>query len=321
MTLIILKIRRYISVLYHNIHLYNPFGIRGVLKLIEFKYSKIAYPHKYRLYDDKIKEIINSYLYRKYSHLIDRENIYPLCDDTINKTIWVFWWQGKNKMPIIVQKCYESVIKYSNGANVVLITKDNYFQYLDIPDIMIYKLNKGIICHAHFSDVYRVCLLEKYGGLWLDATIFVTSPIEQEIFNKDFYTMKKNPSDGMFFNTKYSSFCFACKPHNILFRNLKTLLLAYIENDKYFVDYFTLDYFIRMVCDEIPECKNMMDRLEYNNPNQLSIQLNFDKKFDKKEYEKWLGTTSFHKLTYKGKHNKEINGDKTFYGFILNLDI
>lgn len=37
-----------------------------------------------------------------------------------------------------------------------------------------------------------------------------------------------------------------------------------------------------MVCDEIPECKDMMDKLAYNNPNQLSIQLNFDKKFDKK---------------------------------------
>ena len=73
-----------------------------------------------------------------------------------------------------------------------------------------------------------------------------------------------------------------------------------------------------MVCDEIPECKDMMDKLAYNNPNQLSIQLNFDKKFDEKEYNKWLQNTSFHKLTYKGKYHQEIDGMKTFYGFILN---
>ena len=313
-------IRRYIGIFYHNIHLIVSFGLKGVLYLIKQKYLKVISNNK-SFYDLKIQEYIGTYLYNKYSNLIDKINIYPICNNFINKTIWVFWWQGEEKMPIIVKKCYKSIIKYSNGANVILITKDNYSQYLDIPNIMLYKLNKGIICHAHFSDIYRVCLLEKYGGLWLDATILVTSPIEQEIFNKTLYSMKKDPSDGLRFNSTYSSFCFACKPHNILFRNLKTLLLAYIEKDKYFVDYFTLDYFIRMVCDEIPECKNMMDRLEYNNPNQLSIQLNFDKNFDKKEYEKWLETTSFHKLTYKGKHNKEINGVKTFYGFILNLDI
>lgn len=310
-------IRRYIGIFYHNIHLINPFGIIGVLYLIKQKYLKVI-SNNNCAYDLKIKEYIGTYLYNKYSNLIDRANVYPICDNAVNKTIWIFWWQGKDKMPKIVQKCYESVIKYSNGANVILITKDNYSKYLDVPDIMLYKLNKRIICHAHFSDIYRVCLLEKYGGLWLDATILVTSPIDQGIFNKTFYSMKKDPSDGLRYNSRYSSFCFACKPHNILFRNLKTLLLAYIETDKYFVDYFTLDYFIRMVCDEIPECKDMMNRLEYNNPNQLSIQLNFDKKFVQEEYKKWIMDTSFHKLTYKGKHFETIEGVLTYYGYIIN---
>lgn len=313
---IFFNIRRYIGVFYHNIHLINPFGLKGILYLIRLKYLKIVSIDSWG-YDLKIKEFIGSYLYNKYSHLIDKKNIYPISDNTINKTIWVFWWQGKDNMPLIVQKCYNSIIKYSNGANVILITKYNYKKYIEIPEIMIYKLNKGIICHAHFSDIYRVCLLEKYGGLWLDATIFVTSPIDNSIFDQTFFSMKKDPSDGMSFNSRYSSFCFGCKPHNILFRNLKTLFLSYIENDKYFVDYFTFDYFIRMVCDEIPECKKMVDSLVYNHPNQLSIQLNFDNLFDKKKYDSWLMDTSFHKLTYKGKHYETINGKQTYYGYIL----
>lgn len=312
-------LRRYIGIFYHNIHLINPFGITGVLHLIKLKYLKVI-SNDNGIYDSKINEYIGTYLHNKYSQLIDKKNIYPICENTINKIIWVFWWQGKDNMPIIVQKCYESILRYANGAKVILITKDNYAQYLELPTIMTYKLNKGIICHAHFSDIYRVCLLEKYGGLWLDATIFVTSPIDQNIFNQTLFSMKKDPSDGMFFNSRYSSFCFACKPHNILFRNLKALLLSYIERDKYFVDYFTLDFFIRMVCDEIPECKDMMDKLAYNNPNQLSIQLNFDKKFDKKEYDKWTTNTSFHKLTYKGNHLQVINGELTYYGYIVNYE-
>ena len=39
---IFFNIRRYIGVFYHNIHLINPFGLKGILYLIRLKYLKIV---------------------------------------------------------------------------------------------------------------------------------------------------------------------------------------------------------------------------------------------------------------------------------------
>lgn len=43
---------------------------------------------------------------------------------------------------------------------------------------------------AHFSDIVRENLLYKYGGIWMDATIYMTSPFPDTIYNYDYYTIK-----------------------------------------------------------------------------------------------------------------------------------
>ena len=65
--------------------------------------------------------------------------------------------------------------KNAGDHRVIILTEDNYKQYVNIPEWLEEKKNKGVISRTHFSDVLRLTLLSHYGGLWLDSTFFVRS--------------------------------------------------------------------------------------------------------------------------------------------------
>ena len=41
------------------------------------------------------------------------------------------------------------------------------------------KWEKGIITHTHMTDLLRLELLIKYGGMWIDATVLCTAKEEE----------------------------------------------------------------------------------------------------------------------------------------------
>ena len=53
---------------------------------------------------------------------------------------------------------------------IVLITQDNLFNYVQFPDYILKKWEAGVITNTHFSDLLRLELLIKYGGTWSDET-------------------------------------------------------------------------------------------------------------------------------------------------------
>lgn len=47
-------------------------------------------------------------------------------------------------------------------------------------------MEKGIITNTHFSDLLRIELLINHGGLWLDATTYLTGTLPNYISENDF---------------------------------------------------------------------------------------------------------------------------------------
>ena len=53
------------------------------------------------------------------------------------------------------------------------------------------KKDKGIITRTNYSDLLRLSLLAKHGGMWMDSTFFVTEPILDEYFKVAFMVNKR----------------------------------------------------------------------------------------------------------------------------------
>ena len=87
--------------------------------------------------------------------------------------IWVFWWQGMESMPPLIKACINNLKKKSGNRKVILLTKDNYSNYVNIPVNILNKVKKGQLTYTFFSDILRFNLLSKHGGIWIDATLYI----------------------------------------------------------------------------------------------------------------------------------------------------
>jgi hypothetical protein len=93
------------------------------------------------------------------------------------KTVWVLWLQGWDKAPWLIQKVRESWEKLNPGWNVELVDENNLKKYVDIP--YIHKVKSP----SAKSDVIRLSLLEKHGGVWADATMLCIHPLDNWIYD------------------------------------------------------------------------------------------------------------------------------------------
>ena len=105
--------------------------------------------------------------------------------------IWICWWQGLNQAPDLVKVCVNSIKRNAGNHRVIVLTEDNYKQYVDIPAWVEEKKNKGIITRTNYSDLLRLSLLAKHGGMWIDSTFFCTQPVLDDYFHYPLWSIKR----------------------------------------------------------------------------------------------------------------------------------
>jgi len=100
-------------------------------------------------------------------------------DYTKKPYMWLYWDNKTDKNnPAIIDLCYDTVVKHcSNSFEIVRLNKDNIESY--IPELEHYKIYMKDLIIAHKVDIYRIMLLYKYGGIYLDSDIIVLKdPVE-----------------------------------------------------------------------------------------------------------------------------------------------
>lgn len=111
------------------------------------------------------------------------------------KLIWQYWGQGfdSSDMPGLVKVCLKSMEKHTSGYVLLRMSDENLSEYIQIPNWLENK--KKVMSKAHFSDLLRCILLSLYGGLWFDASVFLTGDIPSYIFKSDFFMYRRDNSE------------------------------------------------------------------------------------------------------------------------------
>lgn len=91
----------------------------------------------------------------------------------IPKIIWSYWVE--ENPPEIVQKCINSWKRHNPDYDIRLLNKNTVSQW--IPEIKLNEL-KHNDKPARESDFIRLCVLPKYGGFWVDASIVMNESLE-----------------------------------------------------------------------------------------------------------------------------------------------
>lgn len=255
-------------------------------------------------------------LKRKYRKILINDK--PIINDEkiIEKSnkIWICWFQGIENAPELVKACYNSVLKNYKDKEIIVLTEENYKKYVDMPEHIIKKWEKGYITFAHFSDILRIELLSKYGGLWLDSTIFTTKRSEL-VFNEniELFVFKQVDLDRKNSLSVVASnwLIYANKNNNII--NLtKKLLYYYWKDYNYAINYNIFHIFFKLATEVYKdEWKNVPT---FNNisPHILQFELNDD--FQEIRFNEIKKMSDFHKLNWRIKSENK----NSFYNYIVD---
>ena len=256
-------------------------------------------------------------LYRKYRKAWDAfDKNYVEKEHKESNKLWIFWWQKMDNAPYIVQKCYQSVRQYFDDKDIILITQDNYKQFTEFPQYIIDKLLDGKITLTHFSDLLRLELLTKHGGLWLDATILCTSnDIPQSILNSELFVFRPQKPGSNGKATTLSSWLMYAKTNNRILTATRDMLYLFWEKNNSLTDYYLIHEFFSIACLRYHEEAEKI--YPYDNSIPHLLQLHFFQPFNKQWWEDWKKLTPFHKLSYKFS-KEDFDKKGTFYDIIFN---
>lgn len=243
------------------------------------------------------------------------ENFEHSLKHEFSNKVWICWFQGMEQAPALVQKCYQSVKEHLKDREIILITSDNILEYVQFPDYIIKKWKKGLITHVHMTDLLRLELLTRYGGLWLDATVLCTSDnIPYYYYDSDlfFYQCLKPGRDGHSHIT--SSWLIEARTNNKVLMAVKHLCYKYWETHNSLIDYFLLHDFIAIVLEYYPEDWKAIVPRDNATPHVLLLRL-FEQ-YDEQMYSLIIEQSPFHKLSYKFTEGQMIM-EGTYYKKIM----
>lgn len=240
-----------------------------------------------------------------------------------NEKIWVFWWDGEKEAPEIVKACIKSIRRNTNGHEVILLDKDNYSNYIKMPEYILEIKDRGKMLLANFSDILRLSLLATYGGVWIDATVFISQPIPERVFTDIFYTAKKVNFDLLFYSkSRWCSYFLAGGRKFPFFAFARDCLLQYWKANSVLIDYLLFDYVIGIAYDNFAEIREVFDSVEDNNNARGLLMEKINEEYSEKLFRDLSEKETFlSKLSWRYGNPRVLttDGKKSNYGYLLEL--
>ena len=303
------KIKRYIKILRH-------YGFKLTITYYLGQQSEEKY-FNFR------KKMILNFVYNL-REKADINNIIDM-DDMVErdfpKIVWTMWQQGEAQMPETVKATVKTIKEFAerSGCEFHLLTDKNLKRFVNIPKDITEKYNKKELSAAHYSDIVRFSLLYQYGGIWMDATLFVSPYATLEMFEGDFFSLNHPPThpeqiERTIGDFKWSGFLLAGKKEKTYFKHIYELYIYFVRKYSFFISYLMMDYFILSEYELNEEFKVSVDDLPILAPAERVwfLREHADKFFDEKEWEEVLKMTPILKTTYK-INEKEIVPNSYLY--------
>ena len=272
-------------------------------------------------------KIVLNYIEKQYGNFISQ---YTLCSlppkmQLENLPIWVCWLQGEENAPKLVKKCISSIRQHANGHEVIILTENNIKEYIDIPEYIIENAQRGILSRTNFSDIVRFALLASYGGMWIDATFFLTQNLPESYFSYPIFSAAKQPEPKDRRNVCISryrwttSFIGASEANNKLFCFLRDFLYEYEKREGVFIDYLLIDYLIYVAYKNFEEVNSAINAIPDNNLDFGWLFHVMNKPFDEEKAKTMFeGKTFAYKLSWKMNWKTSIQGKETFFGNFIS---
>ncbi|WP_273654150.1 capsular polysaccharide synthesis protein [Cellulomonas fimi] len=219
--------------------------------------------------------------------------------------VWWYWADGVDQAPALVRRCLESVQAHRGEHPVVVLDRSTWSSYVDLPEHVLAR--RGAMTETHFSDILRTALLASRGGVWLDATVLLTAPLEETsrlAGPSGFYAFTR-PCDPFVM----SSWCMAAAPGNALVAVLRDLLSAYWRRHDELGHYFLLHFLAEVAMTMHRPSRRIWEGTpvrSFEPPHELQHALG--EPFDPARLDRILRGSGVHKLNWRVEEQLRADG-------------
>jgi hypothetical protein len=137
------------------------------------------------------------------------------------RVIWIFWDTGYDAAPELVRVCIDSWIIRNPTWKVVVLDRPALANYVGLAELIDGR-RRDITIQKH-SVLIRVALLQQYGGVWVDATVFCSKPLDTWLgayLETGFFVFRDPGADRLL-----STWFMAARRGNLLIETYHRLLL------------------------------------------------------------------------------------------------
>ena len=286
---------------------YNEFILRITGKVFGInsnKWKELS-AKKYRYIDsllrNEMSDLIRDFSTTSIKNKPERETIKDDCP------IWIFWNSGEEHAPLIIKYCIQSIKKHAKSHPIILLDDSNFSDYVNIDERILSLYRKGIISVVHFSDILRFKLLQEYGGIWCDASIFASKEIDKNNLSRfDFFSIKHGIGENyLACRGLWTSFFIAVSTDNLFPRFITEAYKRYWSKHTILIDYLLLDCLMYIAYQSISTVKDSIDSVPYNNAGVFDLMTAFERTENMETLNDLFMKNNLHKLTYKIR-----NGDR-----------
>lgn len=241
-------------------------------------------------------------------------------EKSVPKIVWTCWLQGLDNAPYMVNSCIESQKKALPDYEHHVLTLENYNQWMGLPEYIEKKFQKGRIPRALFTDLLRLAVLKKYGGVWMDASILCTGFENEKLLNRwhkieqSEFTIYRYFQRGKKEPVGFSNWFIAARPNDFVVSTALDMLLAYWKDYNCTVDYYIMHLFISMCLKAVPSIAESIPR--ENSYHSIMLGSVLAKDYNYNWWNDVKTNVFLHKLNYR-KADEAVKNPNSFYNVIF----
>lgn len=148
----------------------------------------------------------------------------------MNRTIWIYWHQGEDKAPPLVRSCIASWRQRNPDWRVRVVDADTLHEYSNLVERI--DLRRDDLTLQLASDLIRIDLLARHGGVWADASVYCARPLDEwlpDAMNSSGFFAFHHPKPDRLL----ASWFLAAERENPLVSEVRNRMLVYFSNYRF----------------------------------------------------------------------------------------
>jgi hypothetical protein len=233
----------------------------------------------------------------------------PVTGEDVPPRVWVYWEQGFADAPPVVRLCREQLERFHEPGEVVALDRDSEAAWTQIPAHVREKAGPD---RTRFSDVVRLALLSRHGGVWVDACCLARTRLTARattLAPQGFFAFTSRPA-------RPSSWFLASAPGHplvVLLREAEYTFWAHRDTP---LHYFDLHHMFEALHDHVPwvrEAWESTPELTHRTPQRFRSRL--FRPYDPEEFRALVDCSFVHKMGWRYDLGRGVDG--TMLGHLL----